>query len=242
MNEMIFVHGAGLNAASWRHQTAFFDNSLAIDLPGHGNSTEDAMSDVSAYATWLEGEIRRLAAGPVALIGHSMGSLIVLETAARNSDFVSHLVLMATSARMPVNRDLLAAAHANDPEAAAMVINWSVGKEPSFGRRKEWVNEIGKTFTSSAEQGVLARDLAACDSYASAIEVAERVHCPVLLILGEHDLMTRPAAAQPLADLRTALEHARDEAMVERRPIGLDERPRTAREPEKHRVDGRPIA
>ncbi|MDJ0925669.1 MAG: alpha/beta hydrolase [Acidimicrobiia bacterium] len=199
MSQIIFVHGAGLDAASWRYQTRFFAESIAVDLPGHGNSSEEALSRVTAYAEWLGAEMRRLDSGPVALAGHSMGSLIVLETAARNPDFVSHLVLMATAATMPVHRDLLAAANANDPEAAALVMKWSIAERPGFGRPKEWVDDIAKTFSIAAEQGVLARDFAACNSYSGAAEVATAVQCPTLLLLGERDVMTKPSAAQPLA-------------------------------------------
>jgi pimeloyl-ACP methyl ester carboxylesterase len=205
MSNMIFVHGAGLNAKSWRHQTSFFAESAAVDLPGHGDSTMAAQETVSGYADWLEQRIRKMTPGPVALVGHSMGSLVVLETAARNPDFVDRLVLIATAATMPVHRDLLEKAAAHDAEAAAMVMKWSL-RNPGFGRPKPWVEEVRETFVSSAENGVLAHDLAACASYEEAVDFAAGVKCPTLLILGERDVMTKPTAAQPLA---AALQDAR---------------------------------
>jgi pimeloyl-ACP methyl ester carboxylesterase len=134
-----------------------------------------------------------------------MGSLVALETAARNPDFVDRLVLVATAATMPVHRDLLERARANDAEAAAMVMKWSL-RQPGFGRPKPWVAQIRRAFVESAESGVLAQDLTACEAYENAVDVAAAVRCPALLILGERDLMTKPAAAQPLA---AALEDAR---------------------------------
>ena len=62
------------------------------------------------------------------------------------------------------------------------------------------------TFFKAAEDGTLASDFAACNSYADALAVAARVACPALLILGERDVMTKPRSAQPLA---TALSDAR---------------------------------
>lgn len=205
MSQIIFVHGAGIDARSWRHQTSFFTESIAVDLPGHGRSTEEPKSSVAGYAEWLERHIRRLNPGPVTLVGHSLGSLIALETTARNADFVDRLVLIATAATMPVNRELLAKAKENDAEAAAMVTKWSL-REPGFGRSKPWVEEIRNAYVTSAESGVLAQDLTACDTYGHAVEMAGAVQCPTLLLLGERDLMTKPAAAQPLA---AALEDAR---------------------------------
>ena len=205
MSHIIFVHGAGLNAKSWRFQTSFFGDSVAVDLPGHGTSTNEAIDSVAGYADWLEQHIRNLSPGPATLVGHSLGSLIVLETAARNPDFVDRMVLIATAARMPVHRELLAKARANDAEAAAMVMKWSL-RDPGYGRPKPWLAEVRSEFIGSAENGVLAQDLTACDNYADAVEVAASVKCPALLLLGERDAMTKPAAAQPLA---AALEDTR---------------------------------
>lgn len=205
MSHIIFVHGAGLNAKSWRYQTSFFTDSVAVDLPGHGTSSDGAASSVASYADWLEQHVRVLSPGPVTLVGHSLGSLVVLETAAHNPDFVGRLVLIAAAATMPVHRELLAKAEANDAAAAAMVMQWSL-REPGYGRAKPWVGEIRDAFVTAAENGVLAKDLTACDNYADAVDAATAVTCPTLLILGERDVMTKPAAAQPLA---AALEDAR---------------------------------
>jgi pimeloyl-ACP methyl ester carboxylesterase len=205
MSDIIFVHGAGLSGESWQPQTSYFAESAAVDLPGHGKSTEQPRDSVADYADWLGKQIRNLSPGPVTLIGHSMGSLVALETAARNPDFVDRLVLVATAATMPVHRDLLERARANDAEAAAMVMKWSL-RQPGFGRPKPWVAQIRRAFVESAESGVLAQDLTACEAYENAVDVAAAVRCPALLILGERDLMTKPAAAQPLA---AALEDAR---------------------------------
>lgn len=199
MSAIVFVHGAGLDGSSWQYQTSFFDGSVAVDLPGHGSSTDHPHDSVHDYATWLGETIRRLGAEPVTLVGHSMGSLVVLETAARNPDMVGKLVLIATSASMPVHRDLLAAAAAKDPAAAAMVIKWSLPRDSGYGRPKQWVQQISTAFVSAAESGVIADDFTACDSYKDGLTSAEKIRCPTLLLLGEHDVMTKPPAAQPLA-------------------------------------------
>jgi len=198
MSPIIFIHGAGLHAGFWQHQTKFFAEAVTIDLPGHGDSTGEAESTVAAYAEWLAKEARNIDSGPVTLVGHSMGSLVALETAARNPDFVDHLVMIATAASMPVHRDLLAAAGDNDPEAAAMVMKWSLSRDAGFGRPKAWVGEITDAFVDTAKSGVLAKDFIACDSYTETIAMAERVQCPTLMLLGERDVMTKPPAAQPL--------------------------------------------
>lgn len=206
MSAIVFVHGAGLNGSTWRFQTSFFDGAIAVDLPGHGKSPDSSHDNVADYASWLGETIRRLGPEPVTLVGHSMGSLVVLETAARNPDMVSRLVLIATAATMPVHHDLLAAAAKNDPEVAATVIKWSLPGNSGYGRPKKWVREISDTLVTAAESGVMGNDFQACDNYEDALAMADKIRCPTLLVLGEHDVMTRPTEAQPLA---AAIQDAR---------------------------------
>lgn len=199
MAPIVFVHGAGLNASFWQNQLDFFADAIAVDLPGHGDSDGPTFPSISEYATWLGEEIRRAGAEPVTLVGHSMGSLVVLETAARNADMVARLVLIGTAAAMPVNNQLLQAAQEKDAAAGATIVKWSLPRSSGYGRPKKWVLAVSNDFIEAAESGVLANDLAACDDYSSTLEMAKRVRCPVLLILGENDKMTPPPGAQPLA-------------------------------------------
>jgi pimeloyl-ACP methyl ester carboxylesterase len=206
MGPLVFVHGAGLSATIWQYQLKFFSDARAVDLPGHGSSDTDPLDTISDYASWLGNKIRAAGPEPVTLVGHSMGSLIALETAARNADMVAGLVLIATAAEMPVDPDLLEAAHNRDTTAAAMIIKWSLPRHSGYGRPKDWVIRMSSDFMAAAESGILATDLAACDHYRDTVAMAGRVRCPTLLILGEKDTMTRPSAAQPIA---TALTDAR---------------------------------
>ena len=195
----MFVHGAGMDSLSWQYQTSFFDGAIAVDLPGHGGSAEPPIPSITGYAEWLGETIRRIGSEPVSLVGHSMGSLVVLETASRNADMVKDLVLVSTAAAMAINPTLMAAAADNDPEAAAMVLKWSLPRSGGYGRPKKWVKEISDTFVGTAESGVMANDFSACDEYKDAIAAASQVRCPTLLLLGEHDVMTKAKNAQPLA-------------------------------------------
>lgn len=199
MAPIVFVHGAGLNSSCWQSQIDFFPDAVAVDLPGHGDSDGPPFDSIADYATWLGDEIRRTGSEPVTLVGHSMGSLVALEAAARNADMVARLVLIGTAASMKVNPRLREAAERRDATAGAMVIKWTLPDTSGYGRPKRWVLALSNDFIQSAENGVMASDLTACDEYADAVAMAERIRCPVLLLLGEHDKMTPPSAAQPLA-------------------------------------------
>ena len=67
------------------------------------------------------------------LIGHSMGSLIALETAARHPDKVSALGLIGTAATMTVGPDLLEGRRSQRQVAIDMVSIWGLGFQAELG-------------------------------------------------------------------------------------------------------------
>ena len=64
-------------------------------------------------ADWTARLIAAAGGERAALVGHSMGALVALETAARHPDRVARMALLGAAAKMPVHPDLLAAAKAN---------------------------------------------------------------------------------------------------------------------------------
>jgi pimeloyl-ACP methyl ester carboxylesterase len=61
-----------------------------------------------------------------------------------------------------------------------------------------WLTGESVRLLEQLPAGVLANDLRACHTFDRAAEDATNVTCPTLLLLGERDVMTRPAAARPL--------------------------------------------
>lgn len=213
---LVFIHGASLDHTVWTLQTRYFAhhgrNVLAIDLPGHGRSAGPALGSIAALADWV---IRLLDAARLekaALVGHSMGALIALEAASRAPSRVWALALLGVAGRMPVHRDLLNAANEGQHEAIDLIASWGFGRRAHLGGAQGpglWMLGSGVRLFEHAEPGVLGRDLAACNDYATALDAAAKVTCPVLLLLGEIDRMTPPAAARELAarfaDARTVV-------------------------------------
>src|SRR5260221_8824732 len=84
---IVFVHGAGLDHSWWGLQSRYFGyhgyNVLAVDLPAHGRSAGPALATVEAMADWVFALLKSRNIEKAILVGHSMGSLIALEFAAR---------------------------------------------------------------------------------------------------------------------------------------------------------------
>jgi pimeloyl-ACP methyl ester carboxylesterase len=194
---IVFLHGAGMDHSVWALQSRWFAhhgaNVLAVDLPGHGRSAGPALPDIVALADWTERLIASAGCDRAALIGHSMGSLIALETAARHPKWAARLSLLGAAAKMPAHPDLLAAAKANSHIAVDMVSLWGLGARATMGGNAApglWMLGSVERLLEKAAPGVLYADLAACGAYDGGPNSAQRVICPAALILGERDMMT----------------------------------------------------
>jgi pimeloyl-ACP methyl ester carboxylesterase len=90
---VVLVHGAWHGAWCWAALQAELDSrgipSLAIDLPGHGASTEpfgDLIGDAAALSRMLARH-----AEPIVLVGHSYGGAVISQANATN---IVHLVYL----------------------------------------------------------------------------------------------------------------------------------------------------
>src|SRR4051812_8388924 len=125
---VVFVHGAGLDHSSFALQSRYFGyhgwNVLAVDLPGHGRSEGPPLSAVGAMADWILRVLDELKIAKAAVVGHSMGSLIALECAARAPGRIEKIALIAVAYPMTVGQPFLDAARNNDQAAFDMETIW----------------------------------------------------------------------------------------------------------------------
>ncbi len=201
-----FIHGAAHDHSVWNLQSRWFAHHgfsvLAVDLPGHGRSGGALLPSVEAQADWLISLLDAAGVQQVALIGHSMGSLISLEAAARFPARVTKIALIGTAVPMPVSAALLSAAREARPQAEGMVNVWSHGPRGAFGGNTVpgmWLMGAGIRLMERAGEGVLHSDLNACNNYAHGMEAAAAVQCPALIVAGSRDMMTSPRGAPKLA-------------------------------------------
>src|SRR5258707_2568814 len=103
---VVLLHGAGFDHTTWALHSRWFAhhgyNVLPPDLPGHVRSYGAPLSTIAAMADWTAVLIEAAGAAKARLVGHSMGSLIALETAARPPAKVSALSRIGTAATMTV--------------------------------------------------------------------------------------------------------------------------------------------
>src|ERR1700690_3433807 len=187
---IVFLHGAGFDHTTWALHSRWFAHHgfgvLAPDLPGHGRSAGAPLPTIADMADWTASLLDAAGVSKAHLIGHSMGSLIALETAARHPARVSALSLIGTAATMTVGPDLLKAAEANDHDAVDMVSIWGLGFQAELGGSPApglWMHRGAQRVLEQCRPGVLFNDLSACNAFQGALAAAGQVTVPTTPIL-----------------------------------------------------------
>ena len=207
---VIFIHGALNDHSVWILQTRYLAhhgwNVLAPDLPGHGKSAGVPPQTVEAAADFVLAlmDVAGLARG--ALVGHSFGSLIALEAAARAPQRVSHLVLVGAAFPMKVSPALLDASRTEPLKAIDMVNLFShsmLAPPPSALGPGTWLYGSSKALmrrvlASNTAVNLFYTGFKACDAYTGGEAAMLGVTAPTLFVLGKRDQMTPPKAAQTL--------------------------------------------
>lgn len=198
---------------------------LAPDLPGHGRSAGTPLSSIADLADWTAAFMDAAGVAAARIIGHSMGTLIALETAARHAGKVSGLGLIATAAPMRVSDDLLNAAKADDHAAIDMMSIWGEGYRATLGGSLApglWMLGGAERLLERARPGVIFADLSACNAYTNALAAAAKVTVPSIVIQGSRDVMTPfkggKAIAAAIPGCRLAMIEGAGHMLMSERP------------------------
>ena len=214
---IVFIHGAQNDHSVWTAQARALaqrgHHVLAVDLPGHGRSAGPALATVEEMATWLLDLLDAAGTDRAVLAGHSMGSLIALEAAARASGRVRGLALVGSTWPMKVSDALLETARTNEAAAIDMVNLWShaaIAPAPAGQPQGVWLAGASRRLMQRLSQlnpnQLFHTDFVACNTYENGGAAAEAIACPTLFVQGRRDVMTPPRSAQGLV---AAIPHAR---------------------------------
>ena len=203
---VVFIHGAENDHCVWVLQSRYLAHHgrgvLAVDLPGHGRSDGPPLTSVEAIADWIVALLDAAGVKQATLVGHSMGSLVAVECAARYPERIAKIVLVGTAFPMKVSDELLDATRDDEPLAQDMVNIWShaaYAQYPSNPGPGFWVMGENLRLMQRQKPGVMHTDFKACNDYANGLAAAARVKAPVLILAGRRDMMTPPRAAKELA-------------------------------------------
>ena len=208
---MLLAHGFTQTAQSWSLvqqllRARGFDDSKAIDLPGHG-SAGDVRADL-----WGSADHLVAAGGRTTYIGYSMGGRVSLHAALAHPDVVERLVLIGATAGID-NVDARAQRRTDDELLAdrietigveAFIDEWLqnplfAGLTPNQALREDRLHNTADGLASSLR-------LAGTGTQAPLWDRLIEISCPVLLLVGQQDqkfraIAERMATALPNAEL-----------------------------------------
>ena len=208
---VVFIHGALHDHSVWTLLARWCAHHgfgvLALDQPGHGRSAGAPLASVEALADWTLAVLDAAGVGRATFVGHSMGSLIALEAAARAPERAARLVMMGTAYPMKVSDALLSTARDTPLKAIDMVNAFShagFAAKPSFPGPGTWLHGANRALMRRVQAGqretnLFHHDFTLCDRYANGLDAAARVTCPVDFVLGARDQMTSPKQTREIA-------------------------------------------
>lgn len=192
---LVFVHGVGGSGELWDDVVERLADRyccVTVDLLGFGRSDPlpEGRWSVADWATSLRGFVEALPAGPVVLLGHSLGGMVVQELLAADPTGVRAAVLCntipsATDQVRQINTSLaeMASARGSAGLAGAMApgLLGPATLESSVTARART-----EAIMAASEADSLARALLAiCDF--DAVDRLPSIGLPVLVVAGEHE-------------------------------------------------------
>ena|SRR6185312_6085639 len=97
---LVFLHGIGGAARTWRGQLASFGDryrAVAWDMPGYGGSAALANVGITTLADALQDFLQQIGASRPILVGHSIGGMIVQQWLIKHPGAATAVVLAQTS-------------------------------------------------------------------------------------------------------------------------------------------------
>ena len=199
---LVFIHGSGGSAQFWLAQVQDLverANTLAIDLPGHGDSQGDGQNTVEGYAAVINEFLDDInPPGPVPC-GLSLGGAIVQQLLLDYPDRFSAGVLIGTGARLKVLPAIFESIQNDFDGFAEMITGFAASNktEPAVIRRFQ--DDLVR-----CRPTVVSGDFQACDQF-DVMARLQDIRVPVLIISAEDDKLTPPNYADYL---ESSIPHA----------------------------------
>lgn len=185
---IIFIHGSGQRGMFWEeqiHGLSDIANVIAIDLPGHGESTIKGVDSVEGYGEVVLGFINSLDLPHPVPAGLSIGGAIVQYLLVNHQEYFKAGILINTGARLKVSPTITDMIRDNYDEYLKMLISLGLAEENR--RNKSLCEKV--LACSSAGPETTAGDFQACNGF-DTMETIHRILAPVLVLSADKDILT----------------------------------------------------
>lgn len=209
---VVLLHSVGLDLTYWDSHIAALRGEhdvVAVDLPGHGRSLAHA-SDITidTVAREVATTVTALDAGPVTLVGLSVGGLVAQALALDHPELVSSLALLDTAARFGAAAQTAMRARADTTrrEGMAAILDGLFDHWFTPATRRERPDLLDRATKTLLQQDPDVH--AALWEMISGVDMFDRlpqIEAPTLVLVGEHDSSSPIPSAE---ELRANIPHA----------------------------------
>ncbi|WP_372677024.1 alpha/beta fold hydrolase [Desulfosarcina sp.] len=185
---LLFIHGSGQEGRFWQAQVDGLigvANTIAVDLPGHGNSDGDGFRQVSDFTRSVMDFIGAIDAPAPIPCGLSLGGAIAIDLLIHHGDRLKAGILANTGARLKVLPAIIETIQNNYDSHLTGLVKFAVAQT---NQTDEGICR-GVLATSTAGPTVTANDFRACDAFDAMPQVAG-INAPVLILSAVHDTLT----------------------------------------------------
>lgn len=196
MPTVIFIHGANLSKLLWSQQVrslARCANTLALDLPGHGQSHGPGRNTITEYAEVTREFIEELEIARPVLCGLSMGGAIAQHMLIHAPADFQAAVLISTGAKLTVMPFIFDSVRKDYQNYINMLAQFMTSP-------KSDPQSLMAVMTEAVQclPGTVIGDFEACDAF-DVMGKLEAIQVPVLVITGDDDTITPPPYGDYLA-------------------------------------------
>ena len=186
---LLFIHGAGGISESLLDLALHFKeyNCILVDLPGHGQSTDDIPSSVTGYVDVLEKFItteKDLFKDHVTCIGHSMGGMITMNLALRKIPVIKQIVILNSSAKFNLDQKFISKIHKGILDKVYLF-----KASGSYFHPRTY-----KFFLSSLKKlsdDVMIKDFRLIEHFSLTDQIKD-ISMPTLIVTGEKEILATP--------------------------------------------------
>lgn len=202
---VLLLHPVGLDSSWWQpfaEQLAPRFSVLALDFRGHGGSAPVSgdleLADLADDAAAL---LRALGLAPAQVVGLSMGGMVAQYLAIRHPDVVRSLALLGTVCTLPdeARKQMVARGETARRDGMRAVLDATLERwfTPA-ALTSELAKRCEKRLLENNVEGWAAswRAISRLDT----LPLLKQIKAPTLVVTGDRDLSTPPAAARAIAD------------------------------------------
>jgi 3-oxoadipate enol-lactonase len=202
-----FLHGFPFSLEMWNNQleaVGQHHRAIAYDIRGHGQSDIlDGQYTIEGHVDDLIALLDHLGVDRTVIVGLSMGGYIALRALQRNPERFSAAVLCDTRAEADANDgklkrfETIRAVKEHGSAHFAESFVKAVFSPQTFERSPETVATIEKTIARTPPLSIAGTLLALASRMDTSL-ILEQISMPMLLMVGEQDLVTPPSASRTI--------------------------------------------